>query len=485
MTSVSVSSSRPDATLKSLVVSTGQLSPRFNAARNLHYLYLPHGAGSVSVTPTATDAGATITVDGASVSSDQASPPVPLNVGRNVIRVEVTARDGTTKNAYTVRAIRAYPTLDWVRVRDNAPWVARDSAGELVFKGRMWLFGGYVPKLVSDVWSSADGLDWTKEGEIPADAGVNIPVAFVHDDRMWVTANDGKLFASADGAAWTLVMDQVPWKGRYAAGGAVFKGRIWVMGGKSKELFNDVWSSANGVRWDLETPHAPWSGRQLFSLAVHDDRLWAIGGGVTTYHPFRAYRDVWSSADGKTWTQAADEAPWSARIWNTTLTYKHRLWVLAGFRAEPSWNNFDDVWYSPDGADWRPLATETVWSPRHEVSAYVFDGSLWVAGGNAWPLQNDVWRLTIPGLTFLSQPVIEEFVGARYAYRPRADFNESRRKVRYRLREGPPWLTIDPDTGIIQGTPPKVEDVTVTIEAYDDAGETARQSYTLHMLPVT
>jgi hypothetical protein len=29
-----------------------------------------------------------------------------------------------------------------------------------------------------------------------------------------------------------------------------------------------------------------------------------------------------------------------------------------------------------------------------------------------------------------------------------------------------------------------VEDVTVTVEAYDDAGETARQTYTLHALPV-
>jgi hypothetical protein len=166
------------------------------------------------------------------------------------------------------------------------------------------------------------------------------------------------------------------------------------------------------------------------------------------------------------------------------MTYKNRLWVLGGFRAEPTWNNFNDVWYSPDGAEWCQLATETIWSPRHEISAYVFDDRLWVIGGNAWPLMNDAWYLDIQGLTFLTQPVIEEFAGAQYTYRPRADFNESRQKVRYRLTEGPAWLAIHPETGLVRGTPPTVEDVTVTVEAYDDAGETARQTYTLHILPV-
>ena len=37
-----------------------------------------------------------------------------------------------------------------------------------------------------------------------------------------------------------------------------------------------------------------------------------------------------------------------------------------------------------------------MFSPRHEVTSYVFGGSLWVVDGNMWPLMNDVWRLTLP-----------------------------------------------------------------------------------------
>ncbi|MSS70239.1 MAG: hypothetical protein EXS64_01995 [Candidatus Latescibacteria bacterium] len=480
---MSDSSSSQDATLKTLAVSPGKLSPGFSAPRTAYHLYLPSSIDAIRVTPTTGDTEATLTLNGSPVSSGQPSEAVPLEVGRTVLQVEVTARDGKTKNAYRITVIRACPTLNWVKVTDKAPWIPRDSAGELVFNGRMWLFGGYTPPLVNDVWSSADGVNWRREGEIPDESGVNIPVVFAYDGRMWVTGGSGKLFASTDGATWTLVTDQAPWMGRGIVGSAVFAGRIWVLGGgRGGQFFNDIWSSTDGVRWTLETPQAPWSRRQIFSMAVHEDKLWVVGGGLSGYHPFRAYNDVWCSPDGKTWTQTTDQAPWPVRIWNTVIAYKNRLWVLGGFRAEPTWNNFDDVWYSADGANWHPLTTETIWSPRHEISVYVFDDKLWVIGGNAWPLMNDAWYLEIKGLTFLTRPPIEEIAGAQYTYRARADFNESGQKVRYRLVEGPAWLTLHPDTGLVRGTPEATGDVTVTLEAYDDADETARQTYTLHVI---
>ncbi len=155
-----------------------------------------------------------------------------------------------------------------------------------------------------------------------------------------------------------------------------------------------------------------------------------------------------------------------------------------GFRAEPTWNNFNDVWYSDDGKNWRELVTDTIWSPRHELSAYVHDRRLWVVAGNAWPLKNDVWSLELNGLTFVSQPVIEEFLGTGYRYETRADFNKSGEPVSYRLVKGPSWLRMDAKTGILTGVPDNTGDTEVTIEAFDAQGETARQTYTLYVIPV-
>jgi hypothetical protein len=473
-----------DAALKFLTVAPGSISPGFNTQRKSYTVFVPHSCDSLNVTAVANDPGAALEVKGSSLVSGQASAPIGLDVGRNFVDVEITSADGKAKETYRVKVIRSYPTPNWVRVKGNNPWIPRDSAGELVFNSRMWLVGGYTPGVVNDVWNSPDGLDWSRTGEIPCSAGVNIPVNFVYNGKMWVTCNDGSFYSSSDGIHWTLVNGEIPWKGLYASGGAVFVGKMWALGRKKGgEPGNVIWSSADGIHWPLETAGTPFSKRQFFSdVVVHQDKLWVVGGGITSYHPFKAYNDVWNSTDGKTWAQVTDRAPWPPRIWNSTVAYKNRLWMMGGFRAEPAFANFNDVWFSADGADWNQLVSEEVWSPRHEFSAYVFDGKLWVVGGNAWPLQNDAWYLEIKGLTFLTQPVIEEFVGTEYIYRAWADFNASGQKVRYRLVEAPRWLSVDSDAGVIRGTPPEEGNFVVAVEAFDAAGETARQSFTLYVI---
>jgi hypothetical protein len=57
----------------------------------------------------------------------------------------------------------------WTQITDNAPFAARDGAGALVFKDRMWLLGGWNPNdkahfpriCNNEVWSSTNGSDWT------------------------------------------------------------------------------------------------------------------------------------------------------------------------------------------------------------------------------------------------------------------------------------------------------------------------------------
>lgn len=439
---------------------------------------------SVTVTATAADPASRLTIAGRPARSGEPSGPIAVEVGLNIVPLEIASADGARKTPYTLRVVRSHPRPNWVREMEGAPWTARDSAGELVFENRLWLLGGYIPKVIGDVWSSGDGRAWEKAGEVPDPSGVNIPVNFVHNGRMWVASNDGRLYASRDGKTWELVNADPPWKGRYAAGGATFRDRMWVAGGLGGgKLHNDVWSSADGIDWRLETAAAPWAPRQLFSLlAVFRDRLWVVGGGVTSYHPFQSFRDIWSSADGKNWRRETDEAPWPGRVWTSAIVYANRLWLLGGFRAEPVWNNFDDAWFTADGVSWQRLETEDIWSPRHEFSAYVFRDRLWVVAGNSWPLQNDAWSLDIRSLMFLTTPVVECYAGTEYLYRARADFNRDASPVRYRIVEGPPWLGIDEASGALRGTPPRSGDAAVTIEAFDPAGETARQSFHIRVI---
>lgn len=434
------------------------------------------------------------------------SPSIPLAIGRNVIPIALTNADGTPAGVFEIKVFRGQPTPGWTKVLPRAPWPARDSAGELVFRERMWLIGGYTPAIVGDVWSSADGINWEHTGQIPSDKGVDIPVAFVFQDRMWVSNTDGVLFASPDGKDWSEVTNQAPWRGRKGAAGVVFNDKIWVMGGREKKgggLYNDVWSSVDGVHWSCITEQAAWSKRQIdHNLLVFQDRIWLLGGGVfaSAYHPFIGFNDIWNSADGKHWEQVLEHAPWCPRIWGASAVYHNRLWLLGGFRSEPVWENLGDTWFSADGRHWRQLETQPIyhhsgsnnqgirldgcWEPRHEMSVFAFNHRLWLAGGMVWPLVQDVWQLDASKFSFVTQPPCETYAQVAYEYSARADFNRSGQEVRYRLREAPAWLSLDPVHGVLRGTPPSPGKACVILEAYVSDGETARQTYTLSVLPL-
>lgn len=159
-------------------------------------------------------------------------------------------------------------------------------------------------------------------------------------------------------------------------------------------------ADTDGPDWVRVTEHAAWAPRDSCGEAVHAGRMWLLGGWYIGRLPEGGPSDaVWSSADGSRWDLAAEHAGWSPRLGAGAVSFRGRLRVLGGgeryFDAEPR-HLRNDVWCSADGARWEELRTPTVWSPRHEHSAYVHEGGLWIAGGNAWPLVNDVWRLRLP-----------------------------------------------------------------------------------------
>ncbi len=96
-----------NADLSNLVPSVGTLNPAF-APNTLAYTEsVSSGTTSMTVTPTAADAGATIMVNGQPVTSGTPSQSITLNVGPNVITIKVTASDLTTMKTYTITVTRA------------------------------------------------------------------------------------------------------------------------------------------------------------------------------------------------------------------------------------------------------------------------------------------------------------------------------------------------------------------------------------------
>lgn len=247
--------------------------------------------------------------------------------------------------------------LDWTEEVAEAPWEARHTAGYAVFDERLWILGGdaiqghYQP----DAWSSADGVTWTQEvAELPWGDRVLHHVA-VLDDTIYVMGGQtlphftaeadetvlyNDVWSSSDGVTWTRILEEAPWAPRGMIGGsAVWNGRIWLLGGGTydtpdhlaRDYYNEVWSTDDGVTWTRHAD-APWAPRQYHDVAVFDDRLWVLEG----YYGGNR-NDVWYSKDGETWTEVPD-TPWAVRHASSIFVHDGGLWVVAGNNMTP------DVW---------------------------------------------------------------------------------------------------------------------------------------------
>jgi outer membrane protein OmpA-like peptidoglycan-associated protein len=100
-----------DADLSDLLVtgSAGAvaLTPVFASGTLAYTASVTNAVASVTVTPTTSDPGSTVTVDGLAVASGSPSAPIALAVGTNSITVFVTASDPRSTNEYTVTITRA------------------------------------------------------------------------------------------------------------------------------------------------------------------------------------------------------------------------------------------------------------------------------------------------------------------------------------------------------------------------------------------
>jgi hypothetical protein len=316
------------------------------------------------------------------------------------------------------------PQYEWQQVTAKAAFAPRDGAGALVFQNKMWLLGGWnpgdkqhFPRICNnEVWNSADGATWnlikpntfldrtfdsTKDWEGRHTAGYA-----VFKDKLWIIGGDVNqghyhfdVWNSADGKNWALIADKAPWGPRALHYTVVFRGKLWVMGGqtvpgiaKADEVFyRDVWNSADGKTWQSIQPMEPyWSARGMIGgNVVFKDRMWVLGGGTydTPTTPRRKFfNDVWSSADGIHWQRHLESAPWTPRQYHEVAVFDGRMWVLEG------WNqtNRNDVWHSADGIHWTELPN-TPWRPRHAASVFVHDNALWIVAGNN--MESDVWKL--------------------------------------------------------------------------------------------
>lgn len=100
-----------DATLASLLLSEGTLTPSFASGVTAYTAAVATGVESIEVTAATNHPAATLQIEGGGATNG-VPVSVPLGVGDTAIEVVVTAEDGVTEETYTVTVTRAAPSSD-------------------------------------------------------------------------------------------------------------------------------------------------------------------------------------------------------------------------------------------------------------------------------------------------------------------------------------------------------------------------------------
>lgn len=246
--------------------------------------------------------------------------------------------------------------LNWAH-HPKKDWGERIWMEYAYFNNRFWMFGGMkyqAREVMNEIWSSTDGIRWEQTTNAPwtPRKGQAI-VAF--QGKLWLFGGAAnvtqdfvsnqifnEVWSSEDGVRWTKEMERAPWEAEETPTLIIFQNTLYKIGGQGKA---DVWSSTDGKHWSQLTPEAAWKPRFNNGALVFDNKLWVFGGYDTTAnHNTGAKNDVWYSTDGIQWNQQTEHAPWTVRSGATSVVFKNKIWLYSGKHTGGKYNWGGDVW---------------------------------------------------------------------------------------------------------------------------------------------
>lgn len=285
-----------------------------------------------------------------------------------------------------------------------APWEGRHTAGYVVFKDKMWVIGGDINSghYQNDVWNTDDGINWVKVTDSLPWKDRVLFYTTVFKDRIYVIGGQrmttvspqelnldpselySDVWSTTDGVNWTKELEQGPWLSRgLISGSAVLNGHIWMLGGGTyaqtipRQFYNDVWNTADGKSWKQVSANAGWAPREYQSVLTFDNKLWIVGGYGRTGN----LDDTWYSADGVQWEKVTPSF-YDARHAASAFVFQNSIWLTGGPME------YRDMWRLIKKANTINLSQQSDTLLYHGDSLYIRTDRI-VGGSYQWLRNNE------------------------------------------------------------------------------------------------
>lgn len=350
------------------------------------------------------NSNATVKINGSPITNGVFTGGYSLNPGTETsFTFDIIAEDGDKTETFTL--LSRYLGTEWERIGGTSPLSALNAPKEftvVVHNDQFVLTHGDA------VYRSSTGTSWSKSFTFPASAYIdhyghstvvfnntlyNIGGFKGNSSGEWNIAPI--VSSSTNGTNYLIPAVTGLTDGVFNHSSEVFNGYIYTMGGETNTVLqtNVIWRSDNGTTWQT-VANPTWGARAGHASAVYNNKIYVTGGYYNNGES--EYRDVWSTANGTTWTQETSAAAWTGRNDHTLNANSKGLWLVGG-------NDGDfkkDVWFSRNGKDWTRVLQNAPFAPRACHAAVVRDGYLYVFGGlnESWDDPNyvyDIWRTRI------------------------------------------------------------------------------------------
>ncbi len=383
--------------------------------------------------------GSTVKVNGTPQTSG-----VTANNFSDIVVFDVTAEDGVTTRSYTVQVNIAKTNpegVKWKKTNPNAFDNSFETQEYFSINGKHFVIVGkkfqwFVSTAESKLYSSTDGVSWGEEtiaGDFPVGYSHNIVVrnntayvvGYISGVDTWGADQpslESNLYTSEDGVNWTksegaldvsriLSPVEVVNGNIYAFGGNLQGGFGSFTGSKSTDapfypagaISNTTLVSSNGSTFTASAEYtAEMPRRTLAASYVYNDKMYIAGGLDASGFPLS---DVWSSSDGVAWTQVSDGG-FSARIKASTVVYDNKVWMFGGQLGDGTCSS--EVLVSENGGvSWTAVESDQMlpvnFTPRCNADVAVNeDGVIWIVGGESTAVTTDENDETVITTTILT-----------------------------------------------------------------------------------
>ncbi|PUA27948.1 MAG: hypothetical protein B0W54_15680 [Cellvibrio sp. 79] len=209
---------------------------------------------------------------------------------------------------------RANELLEWESLAITSPVPTQSLCNLVVHQNKLYVIGGFAGagQYSNAVWSSDDGTSWTQISSAAAFSPRTSLAAASFNGSLWVVGGNNfsqsfdDMWSSSNGIDWTKTHTfDLPTGGLIYKQLLVFKGKLWL-------VFNygTIWAPERTLKAYSTEDGVTWQAEALNNLVVQDNfSILVEGERLLLVNAHRSNRSAWTSTDGNNWTQVSERAP--------------------------------------------------------------------------------------------------------------------------------------------------------------------------------